>query len=149
MGGSQGNTRGVRRQALGEEDNFWMEKPHKRLDLWNAAMNLAIAIQQATNAFPSEERYGLTSQMRRAALSVPCNVAEGAARQTKKEFVNYLHMAQGSLSELDTQLEFARRVGYLGQEVWSSLDRELVNIDKMLSGLIRHQKKNTNRGGDR
>ncbi|HSA63497.1 MAG TPA: four helix bundle protein [Nitrospira sp.] len=117
-----------------------MEKPHKKLDLWNAAMDLAIAIHHATQAFPSEERYGLSSQMRRSALSVPCNVAEGAGRQTKKEFVNYLHMAQGSLSELDTQLEFARRVGYLGQGSWASLDGELQRIDKMLSGLIRHQK---------
>ena len=74
--------------------------------------------------------------------SVPSNVAEGAGRQTKKEFINYLHMAQGSLSELDTHLELARRLGYLVQDSWAMLDRQDARIDKMLSGLIRHQKAN-------
>ena len=76
-----------------------MDKPHKKLDLWNTAMELAVTIYQATNTFPREERYSLTDQIRRAVSSVPSNVAEGAGRQTKKEFINYLHMAQGSLSE--------------------------------------------------
>ena len=76
-----------------------MDKPHKKLDLWNTAMELAVNIYQATNTFPREERYSLTDQIRRAVSSVPSNVAEGAGRQTKKEFINYLHMAQGSLSE--------------------------------------------------
>jgi four helix bundle protein len=79
-----------------------MDKSHKKLDLWNAAMELAVAIYQVTDSFPREERYSLTDQIRRAVSSVPSNVAEGAGRQTKKEFINYLHMAQGSLSELDT-----------------------------------------------
>ena len=65
---------------------------------------------------------------------------EGAARQTKKEFINYLHMSQGSLSELDTQLELAKRLGYLDATRWQSLDGEMPRVDKMLSGLIRHQK---------
>ena len=76
-----------------------MDKPHKKLDLWNTAMELAVTIYQVTDSFPREERYSLTDQIRRAVSSVPSNVAEGAGRQTKKEFINYLHMAQGSLSE--------------------------------------------------
>ena len=76
-----------------------MDKPHKKLDLWNMAMELAVTIYQETDSFPREERYSLTDQIRRAVSSVPSNVAEGAGRQTKKEFINYLHMAQGSLSE--------------------------------------------------
>ncbi len=80
------------------------------------------------------------NRFRRAVSSVPSNVAEGAGRQTKKEFINYLHMAQGSLSELDTHLELARRLGYLAQDSWTMLDRKVERIDKMLSGLIRHQK---------
>ena len=117
-----------------------MDKPHKKLDLWNAAMELAVAVYKITELFPKEERYSLTDQIRRAVSSVPGNIAEGAARQTKKEFINYLHMAQGSLSELDTHLELSRRLGYLAQESWASLDKQIERIDKMLSGLIRHQK---------
>ncbi|MGH7148411.1 MAG: four helix bundle protein [Nitrospiraceae bacterium] len=89
------------------------------------------------NCFRRKKRYSLTDQIRRAVSSVPGNVAEGAARQTKKEFINYLHMAQGSLSELDTHLELSRRLGYLAQESWASLDKQVERIDKMLSGLIR------------
>ena len=105
-------------------------------------MELAVTLYQVTDSFPREERYSLTDQIRRAVSSVPSNVAEGAGRQTKKEFINYLQMAQGSLSELDTQLERARRLGYLAQDSWTMLDRRVERIDKMLSGLIRHQKVN-------
>ncbi|HLA61936.1 MAG TPA: four helix bundle protein [Nitrospiraceae bacterium] len=119
-----------------------MDKPHKKLDLWNAAMELAVTIYQVTDSFQREERYSLTDQIRRAVSSVPSNVAEGAGWQTKKEFINYLHMAQGSLSELDTHLELARRLGYLAQSSWAMLERQVERIDKMLSGLIRHQKAN-------
>ena len=116
-----------------------MDKPHKKLDLWNTAMELAVDIYSATENFPKDERYSLTDQIRRAAVSVPSNVAEGAGRQTRKEFANYLHMTQGSLSELDTQLELARRLGYLGHDNWMIFDQQVERIDKMLSGLIRHQ----------
>ena len=77
-----------------------MEKPHKKLNVWNAAMDLIIEVYHTTDAFPREERYSLTDQLRRAAVSVPCNIAEGAARHTRKEFINFLHMAQGSLTAL-------------------------------------------------
>lgn len=123
-----------------------MEKPHKRLDAWNAAIDLVLAIYRITDGFPKEERFSLTDQMRRAALSIPSNIAEGAARQTKKEFINYLHIAQGSLSELDTQMELAKRLGYLVQESWARLDGQIERIDKMLSGLIRHLR-SSKRGG--
>jgi four helix bundle protein len=102
-----------------------MDKPHKKLDLWNSAMALAVDIYSATDTFPRDERYSLTDQIRRAAVSVPSNIAEGAGRQTRKEFVNYLHMAQGSLSELDTQLELARRLGYLTRDIWMIFDGQV------------------------
>ena len=86
-----------------------MEKPHKKLDVWQLGMDLAVEVYRTTESFPKEERYVLTDQLKRSAVSVPSNIAEGAARQTKNEFINYLHMAQGSLSELDTQLELAKR----------------------------------------
>ncbi len=86
-----------------------MEKPHKKLDAWRLSMDLVIDVYRITERFRREERYNLTNQIRRAVVSIPCNIAEGAARQTKKEFANYLHMAQGSLSELDTLFELAER----------------------------------------
>ncbi len=116
-----------------------MEKPHRKLDVWQMAMDFVTQIYRATESFPREEKYSLTDQMRRAAVSIPSNIAEGAARQTKKEFVNYLHMAQGSLSELDTQLEVARRLQFLSENDWGKLDTVIQRIDKMLTGLIRHQ----------
>jgi len=115
-----------------------MEKPHKKLEAWKQSMDLVIEIYRTTENFPSQEIYGLTNQIRRAVVSIPSNIAEGAARQTKKEFSNYLHMAQGSLSELDTQLELAYRLGFLPETSWRELDSRMVEIDKMLTGLIRH-----------
>ena len=87
-----------------------LNKPHKSLDVWKKAVDLVQQIYDLTRNFPKNEDYSLTSQMRRAAISVPSNIAEGAARQTKKEFMQFLHMAQGSLSELDTQIEIAKRL---------------------------------------
>jgi four helix bundle protein len=108
--------------------------------VWRQAVDLAIKVYDITAQFPREERFGLADQIKRAAVSIPSNIAEGAARQTKKEFSKYLHMAQGSLSELDTQLEIARQLGLVEEGAWKDLDARLVEIDKMLSGLIRHQK---------
>ena len=118
-----------------------MEKPHKKLDVWKLSMQLVLDVYQTSKTFPREERYGLIDQIRRAVVSVPSNIAEGAARQTRKEFVNYLHMAQGSLSELDTLLELAMRLEYLVAKDWNALNMEMERIDKMLSGLIRHQRR--------
>lgn len=117
-----------------------MEKPHKKLDLWKLAMELVIRVYEVTDRFPKDERFSLTDQIRRAAISIPSNIAEGAARQTRKEFANYLHMAQGSLSELDTQLELARLLNYLDEHSWIGLNEPMNRIDKMISGLIRRQR---------
>ena len=92
-----------------------MEKPHKRLVAWQKAMELVVLIYDLTKAFPKEEVYGLTSQMRRAAVSVPSNIAGGAADRSNEQFKNFLSIAIGSLNELNTQLELAFRVGYLNE----------------------------------
>jgi four helix bundle protein len=115
-----------------------MEKPHKKLEAWKQSMDLVIEIYQTTENFPNQEIYGLTTQIRRAAVSVPSNIAEGAARQTKKEFSNYLHMAQGSLSELDTQIEIANHLGYVDNLHCKGLNEKMERIDKLITGLIRH-----------
>jgi four helix bundle protein len=114
-----------------------MEKPHKRLDVWQAAMKSTVMIYKLTDRFPEKEKFGLVSQMRRAAISIPCNIAEGAARQGKKEFKNFVSMAQGSVSELDTQLDLSVLIGYLTKDMVEEVTAELLRIDKMLSGLIR------------
>jgi len=103
-------------------------------------MDIAVDVYKVTKRFPSDERFGLTSQMRRSAASVPSNVAEGAARNSKKEFVNFLHISQGSLSELDTQLELAKRIEFIDETIWKTLDDKLTEEDKVLTGLIRSQK---------
>lgn len=121
-----------------------MNKPHKKLNLWSDAVDLAQQIYKVTERFPSNEQFGLTSQVRRAAVSIPSNIAEGAARQTKKEFLNFLHIAKGSLSELDTQLEIARRLEYLDQARGEALDERLEQIDRMLSGLVRSLRRRNN-----
>ena len=82
-----------------------LEKPHKKLDVWKKSMELVRQIYELTKSYPQSENYVLINQMRRAAISVSANISEGAARNTKKEFIQFLHMAQGSLSELDTHLE--------------------------------------------
>ena len=106
------------------------------------AMDLVTDIYKITDAFPSREAYALTDQLRRASISIPSNIAEGAARQTKKEFINFLHIAQGSISELDTQLEIAKRLAYLRLEQLAVVDAQMIRIDKMLTGLIHQQQQN-------
>ncbi len=117
-----------------------MEKPHKRLKAWQLGMDIAVDIYKASERFPSEERFGLTSQMRKCGVSIPSNIAEGAARNSKKEFVNFLYISSGSLSELDTQLELASRLEFIDDQKWKELDEKLIEEDKVLSGLIRSQK---------
>jgi len=117
-----------------------VEKPHKKLKAWQLAMEIVTDVYKLTESFPPEEKFGLASQMRRCAVSMPSNIAEGAARNTDKEFINFLHMAQGSLAELDTQLEISLRLKLTKQESWISIDAKLMEVDKMLSGLIRSKK---------
>jgi four helix bundle protein len=118
-----------------------MKKPHKRLDVWNKSIDLTIDIYKISETFPRAEVYGLTGQMRRAAVSIPSNIAEGAARQTKKEFINYLHMSQGSLSELDTQLVISSRLEYISIDTYKEIENKTETISKMLTGLIKSLKR--------
>jgi four helix bundle protein len=114
-----------------------MEKPHKRLDVWQQAMRTVKNVYELTNTLPTDEKFGLVSQMRRAAISIPCNIAEGAARQGKREFKNFLSIARGSLSELDTQLELCLLLNYVNDDHLKGILDQLERIDKMLTGLIR------------
>jgi four helix bundle protein len=110
--------------------------PHKRLEAWRQSMDLVVMIYQATAGFPAEERFGLVSQIRRAALSVPSNVAEGAARGSSRFFTSALQIARASLSELDTQLILAYRLGYLPEKELKRLTSCLEEIERIVNGLI-------------
>ncbi len=114
-------------------------KNHKDLDVWKFSMDLVEEIYRVSGKFPSSEMYGLTSQIRRAAVSVPSNIAEGAARQGHKEFIQFLYISLGSLSEVETQVMLAQRLYYL-TDIHALLDM-ITKIKKMLNGLISHQKK--------
>ena len=116
-----------------------MEKPHRKLIAWQKSMDLTTLVYQLTEKFPRTEQYGLTSQMRRAAVSIPSNLAEGAARKGLKEFEQFLHIARGSLSELDTQLEVACRVGYLTRSDLKTIEELLPDVDRLLNGLLKKQ----------
>ncbi|WP_455379321.1 four helix bundle protein [Petrachloros mirabilis] len=113
-------------------------RTHKDLEVWKGAMELAAEVYSLTAGFPREERYGLTSQIRRSVISIPSNIAEGAARHSRKEFIQFLHIASGSIAELETQLLLAARMGFV------SSDKPLLRIQevrRMLLGLLRSLKK--------
>ena len=111
-------------------------KPHKRLEAWRRSVDLVVAVYEATRRFPEEERFGLASQIQRAAVSVPSNIAEGAARGSNRFFTNALHIARGSLNELDTQLIIAHRLGYISEHVVKGLTVRMGEVDRLLNGLI-------------
>src|SRR5579872_5563876 len=106
------------------------------LKVWHAAMQLVEDVYRATESFPKAEDYGLKGQIRRSACSIPSNIAEGSARSTKKDFRAFLRFAVGSLRELETQLEIAKRVGYLGKEAFKNLLAIIDPIARMLTGLM-------------
>ena len=91
-----------------------MGKAHEQLEAWKVSMQLVKAVYQVTANFPGEERFGLSQQMRRAAVSIPSNIAEDAARNGTKEYAHFIAIARGSLSELDTQLQIAKMLGFVG-----------------------------------
>jgi four helix bundle protein len=89
------------------------KRPHEKLDVWQDAMTLVEMIYRLTAAFPDNERFGLVAQMRRACVSIPSNLAEGAARRSTLDYVRFLSIARGSLAELDTQIQIATRLGFM------------------------------------
>src|SRR6266487_2134871 len=112
-------------------------RPHEKLDVWNKSIELVIAVYKNTDPFPKDERFGLTSQLRRAAVSIPANIAEGAGRKSPKEFTYFLSNAQGSASEVETELLIAHRLNYLTEANYLSLRATQDDLGKMLIGLTR------------
>jgi four helix bundle protein len=112
-------------------------RSYRDLNVWKAAMELVCEVYEVTRNFPDTERYALTSQMRRCAISVPSNIAEGWSRNSARSFISYLNIASGSMSELLTQLEIARRINYISAERMQALEHRGIQISKMLYMLIK------------
>jgi four helix bundle protein len=112
-----------------------MVKTFKDLVVWQEAMNLVEMIYLHTRTFPKEEVYGLTSQIRRAAVSIPINVAEGNGRKSRKEYLQFLSIANGSVAELETQILIAERLNFLSKEKIEQLLTQLQSVGRLLSGL--------------
>lgn len=112
-------------------------KNHKELLVWQKAMQLVVDIYNLIRLLPKEETYGLSDQMRRAAISIPSNIAEGNARSSQKDMVHFLYIAQGSRAELETQLELCELVGYISKERLEHVLMQTQEIGRMLSGLIK------------
>jgi len=108
-------------------------KSHEDLKVWQKSIKLVTDIYKLTRDFPKSELYGLTNQIRRSAISIPSNIAEGSGRKSKKEYLQFLHISLGSIAELDTQLIIASNLGYLSNK---DIRKDLLTIKKMLIGLI-------------
>jgi four helix bundle protein len=110
-------------------------KSYKDLRVWQGGVDLVTEIYRETQSFPPQEMYGLTNQLRRAAVSVPSNIAEGHAREHTREFLNFISIAQGSLAEMQTQIEIAKRLKYLSEEKTDRLLDQTVSLSKQLYSL--------------
>jgi len=113
-------------------------RPHQKLEAWSRAIELVTDVYKSTEHFPKEERYGLTGQIRRAAVSSPANLAEGEGGRSQKEFAHFLSNSQGSASELETELIIANKLGYLDETTFARLIDQLERIGRLITGLVRH-----------
>ncbi|MCL4390211.1 MAG: four helix bundle protein [Patescibacteria group bacterium] len=109
---------------------------YKELIVWQKSFDLSLQVYRATSTFPKDELYGLTSQIRRSAVSIPSNIAEGYSRRRKAEFLQFLHVAYGSAAELETQLLLSKELNYLNLEDFSRINSLLNEVLKMLGSLI-------------
>ena len=117
---------------------------HKDLRVWHQSIELVTTIYMMTKTFPKEELFGLVSQMRRAIVSVPSNIAEGYARGTDREKLHFLRISSGSMSEVETQLLLSLKLGYIDQESYDELSETVTSVWKQLNALISSVKKKLN-----
>jgi len=114
-----------------------MVRDFKGLKIWQKAMDLTEEIYRVSKSFPREEIYGLTSQLRRAAVSIVSNISEGCGKKTTKDFISFLHNALGSVKEVECQLIISDRLGYLNKEKFRNLNKEVGNLGGMVMGFIK------------
>ena len=112
-------------------------KDFRQLKVWEKSHQAALEIYKATKGFPKEELYGLTSQIRRASMSVPTNIAEGCGRNTDKEFARFLQIAMGSASETEYQLILARDLEFLPKDTYEKLHNDIEEVKRMLASLLK------------
>lgn len=110
-------------------------RTHHDLEVWKRSIDFVTSVYKLTEDYPKTEIYGLTNQIRRAVVSIPSNIAEGAARTSKKEFSHFLSISLGSLSEVETQLIISRNLNMLANEPFENLNSQLIEIRKMIIGL--------------
>ena len=115
-------------------------KTHKDLDVWKKSVSLVTSIYEVTKTFPKDDIYGLTNQIRRSAVSIPSNMAEGSARKGEKEFIQFLYISLGSMAELETQLIIANNLKYVNLNDYELMTGRLEEIRKMIIGLIKFVK---------
>ncbi len=115
-----------------------MAKMYENLDAWKEATNLAVRIYQITRAFPREEVYGITSQIRKAAVSISSNIAEGAGRKSKKDFRQFVHVASGSLNEVESLLHICFRLDFVESNTYQDLKEDVDKVGRLIGGLIRY-----------
>jgi four helix bundle protein len=118
-----------------------MLKNYKELDVWQKAYQLCLKIYKTTKIFPKDEQYGLTSQVRRAVVSIPSNIAEGYGRKSTKEYIQALYIAYGSNCELETQIMLSGDLGYIGTENLEALRESIGDVERMLMALIKSLEK--------
>jgi four helix bundle protein len=118
------------------------------LKAWRLAMDLVVAVYAQTQVWPKDERYGLTTQLRRAAVSIPSNIAEGKGRASDRDFAKFLNYARGSVYEVQTQLKIARRLDYLSANTANAMDHQAAEVGRVLNGLIRVIQGMTRREGE-
>ena len=111
-------------------------RDYRKIGAWKLADDLTVAVYEVTRQFPTEERYGLTSQLRRAAYSVPANIAEGSSRESKKDYLHFLYIARGSLSETQYFIHLAQRLKYLNAADGARLEADIKSAFACLHGLI-------------
>ncbi|MEN6366053.1 MAG: four helix bundle protein [Thermoguttaceae bacterium] len=117
---------------------------YRELIVWQKAISFVESVYRATNDFPKTEIYCLTNQIRRAAVSIPSNIAEGQGRSTTRDFLHFLSMSQGSLMEIETQITIAERLGYLKKEQETTLLESAAEIGRLLNGLCKSLNKKLN-----
>ncbi|MDD2345903.1 MAG: four helix bundle protein [Dysgonamonadaceae bacterium] len=113
-------------------------KTHKDLDAWKNSIGLVTDVYKTTQGFPKIEQFGLTNQIRRSAVSVPSNIAEGAGRKYKKEFIQFLFISLGSLAELETQLIISNNIDYISEEELETYNQKIKTISNQIHGLVKY-----------
>jgi four helix bundle protein len=116
-------------------------KDYRELIAWQKAMDLVVAVYRLTSDFPKEEMYGLSIQIKRSAISIPSNIAEGQARNTTRDFLHFLSIAYGSVKELETQVLISERLGYINTKICDSLLKSTIEVARLISGIKNALKK--------